>query len=348
MTPLNGQQKQLLFDYSLGLTSEHENAETERLLASSEEASDIYKTLRASLAPLDCVEPEVCPGDLADRTLDRLRQEAQVPAGVDRVDELLAEERAATTTIKVPFWRNWGDIAAVAAVIVLFVGVLLPTLSFARQKYLQTRCQAQLAGIYQGVAGYAGDNEGHLPTVAMTPGSPWWKVGYQGSENHSNTRRAWQLVRQGYVPLERFICPGRRESRKLRFDTIRIENYNDFPGRMYIQFSMRLVCPQSQGRGLTERRVIFADLNPISERLPASYAEPLRLRLGSDLLTSNSTSHSGRGQNVLLCDGSVEFARERHTRSSDDDIYTLVEMSDGCEVTGCEVPSSEADAFLVP
>jgi hypothetical protein len=348
MTPLNSQQKQLLFDYSLGLTSEQENAEAEGLLASSQEASAICQTIRAALSPLDSLEPEICPDTLAERTIGRLQERARAMSGADRLEELLAAESAGPSVIKVPFWRNWGDIAAVAAVLVLFVGVLLPTLSFARQKYWQSRCQAQLGGIYKGLANYVADNNGQMPSVAMAPGSPWWKVGYQGAENHSNTRRAWPLVQQGYVPLERFVCAGRRESRKLRYDTIKVENYNDFPGRAYIHYSIRLGCPQSQSQGLTLKRVIFADLNPISERLPTTYSEPFRLRLSPDLLTANSANHSGRGQNTLCCDGSVEFVRVRHTSFSDDDFYTLTEMSDGCEVTGCEVPSCETDAFLVP
>ncbi len=348
MTPLNSQQKQLLFDYSLGLTSEHENAEARRLLAFSQEASEVYRAVRLALSPLDSLEPEVCPDDLVDRTISRLQEEAQLASGRDRLEELLTGAAADATIVRVPFWRNWGDIAAVAAVVVLFVGVLLPTLGFARQKYFQTRCQSQLAGIYTGLADYVSDHEGQMPSVAMAPGAPWWKVGYQGVENHSNTRRAWPLVQQRYVPLKRFVCAGRRESRNLRFDTVKIENYNDFPGRAYIHFSVRLGCPQSPELGLTQRKVIFADLNPISERLPATYSEPFRLRMGSDLMTSNSANHNRRGQNVLYCDGSVEFLRERHTSLSDDDFYTLAEMSDGCEVTGCEVPSCDTDAFLVP
>ncbi len=348
MTWLNAQQKQLLFDYSLRLTSTAENTEAELLLASSEEASQVYHSFRAALAPLDSLEPEVCPDELAGQTVDRLIGAARARSKRDQPGTLPTDEGSGPTIVRIPFWRNWGEIAAVAAAIILFVGVLLPTLSFARQKYFQTRCQGQLAGIYEGLTAYAGDHGGQLPTVAMAPGAPWWKVGYQGQENHSNTRRAWQLVRQRYVPLERFICPGRTEARQIRFDAIEIDNYNDFPTRVFIQFSTRLMCPQSTEQKLAQRRVIFADLNPISERLPASHGETFRLRLDPDLMTSNSTSHNGRGQNVLLCDGSVHFVRVRHTRFSDDDFYTLDEMSDGSEVTGCEVPSCETDAFLVP
>lgn len=348
MTPLNSQQQQLLFDYSLGLTSAEENAEAEGLLASNAEALLIHQAFKAALEPLDSLEHQVCPADLEERTLNRLCQAAQLASEQDRLEAVPAGEATDSKTIKIPFWRNWGDIAAAAAAIILFVGVLLPTLNFARERYFQTRCQAQLAGIYQGLAEYAADNEGRLPTVAVEPGSPWWKVGYQGDENHSNSRRAWQLVRQGYVPLERFVCPGRSESRGLPFEAVKIQKYNDFPDRAYIQFSTRLAGPQSPERYLTEDTVLFADLNPIAERFPASYTEPLRLRLNRELLSANSTSHGRRGQNVLLYGGSVRFVRERFIDGSEDDFYTLDEMSDGTQVTGREVPSCETDAFLIP
>ena len=39
MTPLTDEQKQLVFDYSFDLTSEHESAEAERLLATNREAA---------------------------------------------------------------------------------------------------------------------------------------------------------------------------------------------------------------------------------------------------------------------------------------------------------------------
>jgi hypothetical protein len=182
----------------------------------------------------------------------------------------------------------------------------------------------------------------------MAPGAPWWKVGYQGQENHSNTRGTWQLVQQGYVPIDQFSCPGRRESGEMPADATQVAGYNDFPDRVYIQYSTRLVCPKASQSDSSQTRVLLSDRNPISEQLPSSYDDALHLRLSRDLLTANSTSHSGRGQNVLLSDGSVHFVRQRRTPFSEDDIYTLAEMSDGSEMTGCEVPSCETDAFLVP
>jgi hypothetical protein len=65
-------------------------------------------------------------------------------------------------------------------------------------------------------------------------------------------------------------------------------------------------------------------------------------------MRANSANHRGRGQNVLLNDGSVEFKKERHTSLSEDDIYILQDMSCGTEVTGCERPSCSEDFFLGP
>ena len=199
MTPLDNDQQELLFDHAMGLTSGSDAAEADRLLATYPEAVHIYETLRNALAPLDSLDVEPCPHLLVERTISGLKEKAQVGAGQHRLEELLQAEQVGPVRFKIPFWRNWGDIAAVAAVLVLFVGVVLPALGFSRQRYWQQRCQAQLAGIHNGVASYVSEHDGQLPRVPMAPGSPWWKVGYQGSENHSNTRRGWLLVQQGYV-----------------------------------------------------------------------------------------------------------------------------------------------------
>jgi len=348
MTPLESQQLQLLFDHALGLTTEDEAAEAERLLAAEPEAASFYDGLRNTLSPLDSLEVEPCPDVLAERTISSLQQRAQDSAGQTGLEQLLEAEKVATTRVRIPFWRNWGDLAAVAAVLVLFVGVVLPALGFTRQRYWQQQCQMQLGSVHGGMANYVAEHDGQLPSVPVTPGSPWWKVGYQGEENHSNTRRVWILAKQGYVDPSRFVCPGRQQGRKLQFDNLDVARYNDFPERAYVNYSMRIGCPEAKEQGLTTRRVILADMNPIAEKLPTDYSAPFSLRMCQELLTSNSSNHNRRGQNVLFCDGSVEFTRRRHTSISEDDIYTLTDMADGCEVRGYEVPSCETDAFLAP
>ena len=236
-------------------------------------------------------------------------------------------EQVAGPAIRIPFWRNWGDIAAVAAVLVLFVGVGLPTLGFARQKYWQARCQANQAAVHEGLANYAAEHEGRLPGLAVDAGSPWWKVGYQGPEDYSNTRQGWRFVREGYVSPEKFLCPARGVEGRVSFDRLKVEDYSDFPHREFIGFSIRINCPQSREVGLTPRKVLMADRNPIAERLPTDYSAEFRLRIDQELLGANSrttmggdrtycsamvrSSSSARGLSVLPVTISIRWRRCR-------------------------------------
>jgi hypothetical protein len=347
MTPLSDQQKQLLFDHALGLTSETETVEVERLLESHEEAARIHSVFESALSPLDNWEIEPCPDRLVDATMARFREAFEQESSNERLSELVAAQQKGGRVIRIPFWRNFANMAAVAAAIVLFGGIVVPALGLSRQKYYQERCQSQLKGVYAGLANYVSDHDGKMPHVEMAAGAPWWKVGYQGQENQSNTRHVWLLVRQGYLHSDDFVCPAAKKGRAERLDAQKASQYNDFPVRQYVQFSMRMCCPQFGQMTLGQRRAILADLNPISEQLPSDYSSPFSLRLSKELM-GNSPNHNRRGQNVLFCDDSVEFASRRTVKNSIDDIYTLNQMCDGCEITGTEVPASNDDTFLVP
>jgi hypothetical protein len=350
MTSLNNQQKQLLFDYCIGLTSEKEAAEAKELIASSKEAAQIHSKLKAALAPLETLEPESCPDELVDGTIWRLNNLAR--SSQLRLQQLLAAEQTRSKTTKTRLWRNLGQIAAAAAVILIAAGILFPSLSFARQKYWQRCCQAQLARMGQGINLYSRDHDGKLPAVAIARGAPLWKVGYQGSENHSNTRNMWLLVKGNYVEPADFVCPGRKRGRALRrairFDLSQVKKDHDFPASAYIPYSCRVRCSKSTRPLPRGRKILIADLSPLFENLPDDFSKPFRLRLSRDLLILNSINHNRRGQNVLFRDGSVKFIKKRHTDISNDDIFTLQEMRPGGEVRGYELPSCETDDFLAP
>lgn len=346
MTSLSDREKQLLFDYCLGLTSEQETIEAESLIASNEQAAAIHSKLKSAVAPLECVSPEACPEALAERTIMRLK--AAADTGREHLEQLLATEQARKSTIKLLGFRgNWGEVVAIAAILMIITAIGIPSLGFARQKYWQHRCQVQLGSIFQGLANYVSDHDEQLPAVAATAGEPWWKVGYQGRENHSNTRPVWLLVKRGYVKPEKFVCPGRRQTKKLQFDLLRVEDYHDFPSRAYVSISFRLRCKEDK-RDLSGRKVMMADLNPLLEELPTDYSRPLRLRVCEEMLKSNSYNHNRRGQNVMFSDGSIVFARARYVGEQQDDIFTLRDMSCGSEVKGCERPSCVTDTFLAP
>jgi prepilin-type processing-associated H-X9-DG protein len=348
MTPLSDAQKQLLFDYSFGMTCEREAAEAEQLLSSSDEAAQLYDLLKSALSPLENVELEPCPDELAERTVLRLKEQARIARGQGQLDRLLAGEQARTLPLRVPFLRNWTEVAAMAAVLVLFMSVLLPAFGLARQKQWQSHCQSHFGGIYSGLADYVSDHDNQLPTVATAQGGPWWKVGTQGPESPSNTRRAWILVKDGYVPIDTFSCPARRDIAVPDLATLVVANFNDFPARSYIHFSVRIDGPQSSRPALGRKRVFLADLNPLSEQFPRDISASPSIELCDSLLKANSRNHRDRGQNILFCDGSVEFTKTRRTSVSDDDIYILRGMSCGCKVNGSERPASEDDTFVAP
>jgi anti-sigma-K factor RskA len=69
MKQLKKRQKELLFDYCIGITSEKETAEFEKLISSNKEAIDIRRKLKEAFAPLESIRPEPCPSVLVERTI---------------------------------------------------------------------------------------------------------------------------------------------------------------------------------------------------------------------------------------------------------------------------------------
>jgi len=189
MTSLTNQQKQLLFDYCIGLTSEKQAAEAEALLFSNEEAAEFHSKLKAALSPLEVLQPEPCPVNLAEDTIWRLNNLAH--SSQLQLQQLLATEETRDTAANSRLWWNMGKMVAAAAVVLIVLGTWFAPLDFARQKYWQMCCQTQLGRIFGGLDNYLSDHDDQMPAVATTAGSPWWKVGYQGSENLSTTRNMW-------------------------------------------------------------------------------------------------------------------------------------------------------------
>ncbi len=347
MTPLNNQQKQLIFDYCMGLTSSEEKAEAQRLITSNQEAAEIHSRLKAAVAPLDTFEQENCPDDLAESTVYRLNNLARTSQL--RLEQLLAAEQIRSSSFKTGIWRSISQRLTMAAMFMIVGGVAITALNlvakFARQKSWQQMCQMQLANVWQGINNYSSDNNGQLPAMASIAGEPWWKVGYQGKENYSNTRPVWLLVKGGYVDPSYFVCPGVVNGKRIQLDGSQIKNcYNDFPDRKYVTYSFRITQNKLPAESMFGGRILMSDLNPLFEKLPDHNGQ-LILRPSGNLLTINSIGHNRRGQNVLFGDGSISFVKVRRVGIDGDDIFTLWNTP---VYKGCEVPSSEADVFLAP
>jgi len=343
--PLNNEQKELIFNYCMGLTNQEESAEADHLIFSNEQAQEIHSKLQNILQPLEQTEFENCPDSLAERTVSRLNKAAR--DGQERLESLLATEQTKTIKLRSPVY-NFGKVLAAAAAILIFAGLFFTSTNYMRHHSWNQQCKIQLSNIYSGLQNYMLDYDGKMPCTGMQEGQPWWKVGYQGDENSSNTRRVWLLVKEGYVKdLRNFRCPGNKKSRELEplLSNIDIDKFNDFPTRWHITYSVRLRCPTSATEETKGQKVLIADLNPLFEQLPEDYSGQLILKLDDKLRNLNSISHNRKGQNVLFYNGGVTYTKERHTNISQDDIYTLRDTE---IYRGIEIPTTESDDFLAP
>ncbi len=347
MITLNSEQKQLLFDYCMGLTSQKQSADAEALISSNQAAAEIHAKLKSTLGPLDNLEPEPCPDALAEHTILRLND--LVNSSQERLHQLLDIEQTREVAARKWRWTSFAGRLATAAVFVIAASALLPALGYSRYHSRLQRCRVQQHGFFQGLTNYVLDHDGQQPAVATTAGAPWWKVGYQGIENHSNTRKIYLLVQGDYVELSSFACPGSKRSKIIQANPSEIRAYKDFPDRNCVTYSFRINCRLMGNAQLLCQKVVMADCNPLFEDLPEDFSEAFRLQIDGKSSTLNSRNHSyfgnRRGQNILLADGHVEFLRTRHFDVSKDDIFTL---QDTDVYQGSEVPSCEKDFFLAP
>jgi hypothetical protein len=346
MSSLSNEQKRLLFDYCLGLTLPEETAEAKTLISSDKDAAQLHSKLKASLSPLESLQGERCPDELAQRTVERLGNCAR--STHLQLQQLITAEQAKTAPTTNRAWWSLGRIAAAAAMFLIVAAITFPTIRRVRENHRITLCQAGLARIWHGMEQYKHEHDERMPAVAIPAGAPWWKVGYQGKENHSASRSMWLLVKGNYAKPADFICPGKKRTLEIAADDLEVDNYNDFPGRNYILYSIRIRCNKSSSPQARSRKVLIADLSPLFENLPNDFDKPFTLELDQKLFRSNSINHSRRGQNVLFCDGTVKFMKHRHIKITNDDIFTLQSMCIGGRIQGCEVPDCESDTFLAP
>ena len=343
MAWLSIEQKQLLFDHAIGLASDNASVEAEKLISSNIEASQIYTKIRKLLEPLDAVEVELCPDSLVKSTIIRLKSASD--ASHIRLEKLIEKEEHHKSYSKTRLLPNLMRITAAAALILIAISIWFAPLKRLRLNSWQRACQYQMGQIGLGINNYKADHDSRVPAVTAAAGSPWWKVGNQGNENHSNTRNTYLLIKKGYLNPEDFICPGRKDCDKQGFDVSQINKYNDFPSRNCVTYSMRIFCNAPKKHHYRSVQPLISDLNPLFEKLPQCDSNSLMLKLSDELMKINSLNHNRRGQNVLFTDGSVKFLKTRLLKSTQDDIFTLQRTS---LYNGCEIPSCPNDMFLAP
>ncbi len=284
---------------------------------------------------LDHCGVEQLPDDLVSRTLVRVRQIKQQ----DRFDRQI--EQLSGGGIGGGLW--WGELAAMAAVVLVGVSLLLPALNRVRGDARRAACAGNLGAAGAAIGRYAAGFGNQLPRGQVTPGSVWWNVGqhhrkHESGAMQSNSAHLYLLVRMGYVSADTLRCPDNASSVR-GLDA----SLQDWPHAKAVSYSYQNQYTTKPLRlDMLPKMAILADKNPMFVDRSDGRAG-LRYRSDMDPQTP-SAMHGGRGQNILTSAGSVVWS-EQPTGPNGDNIWLIRGVR---EYRGTEAPADADDSFLVP
>jgi hypothetical protein len=227
---------------------------------------------------------------------------------VEDADETLVH----ATLARIDRYEEAPDFITVAAVLLIGVGVLWPIISSVRQEALRAACGNNMRGLAYAFSQYAADNKSAIPMAMAGPLHGW--------DRASNVLNLEPLVSGNYCTAGHLNCPGHHHS-------------SSSMAGVGPSYSYRLVPAGSRiGWGTTRVTVILGDLNPIVDAAYSGrHLPPL----------SVSLNHNGRGQNVLVTDGSSMWLDQPMVGR--DNIW-LPHHTD--RLRGGEGPADESDIFM--
>ena len=374
MNHLSHEEQEKILDFYFRCGQQEDIDDGRDLIAAKPEAAKLYSKLEETLTDLDHMKYEPCPDNLVDLTIARLKLAASVQkiaandSSNSKLHQLLQKEQdnlAQTTqenyyqpqtseqNLKPNFHHRLGELLATAAAIMVIFSILFPVGGAMRNANRKIVCQNNLRQVGSAFSTFANDHENEVAESRVQAGNPWWKIGSQTPEAHSNTRYPWQLVKQGYVKGKVFVCKGNIGANPIEYDPSRMSAFYDFPCRKNISYSFMLFCDENADALQKRRKVIAGDLNPHFQKINTtqqnyqSRNEFEKILLDEQLKQMMSASHGGKGQNILYCDGAVQWIKVRVIahNSETDDIFTIQGVD---EYTGKEVPTNTDDVFLAP
>lgn len=235
------------------------------------------------------------------------------------------------------------DLVSIAALLLIGASLVLPVVGAVRDQQNQAMCANNMLASALGLSNYAADNDGSLPVVsAGFSGGPWWNVGDPRSSNSANL---FLLARGQYVAMDDLACAGNRLAPTLLADA----SARDWRGLDEVSYAYRIMRGGRAAHWSEPRRfVVMSDRSPVVVRAVRGYAIDPR---------ENSPNHEGRGQEILLSDGSVRWldspmvtARDNLwlPRPIEDAIRRFEGEAPADTLSGYESPASLEDAFVGP
>ncbi len=268
-------------------------------------------------------------------------------------------------------------------------------LEYHRELSRRTVCASNLKGIATGLYTYGNEsgelwaNSAHrVPQQAGAGETDYTRaIGSYRSRDTANmlprpmvlstTRNLWLLVRQGLNNPPEFICPSTGDQPNREPDARGFYDFGEgsIMGEVDVDDAKRFYRQVSYGYQISygnlgipgsnrdARMVLGAEKGPYGAAIEAGRAAPPRNLLtqnsaAKDWRPFNSPNHKGRGQNVLVADGHIEFAETPLAGIGGDNIYTrwsdqgatVIERLRGDPPTpgGKETPMANTDTFVYP
>lgn len=247
------------------------------------------------------------------------------------------------------------------SVIILLLGLVLPTLARMRALARRTSCGANVREVTRGAIAYGLDGSNHrgstayaLPAVELTAGDAWW------NRESGNPGSLWLLMKRKYLQGEVFVCPGAARAFDHEPMTMAGEPNGFAPGTLSYSY-VSMVKPDGALGGrpsdawvvTTESRlypaefIIVGDLNPRCNIGEAGFPNDGDLE---SVDYANSKNHAGEGQNVGRLDESADWFVQSSGQGVDD-IYRSQEESregDGLRASSDGDAGLMTDVFLIP
>jgi len=325
-----------LLDLHLGHLTPAEHQACQARLVADPQLAQQDRALRTLFAALGSWTREPAPTGLPARVLARVANVGAPPRLIRASAELT--DAAEATEGRIIRLGNLRDIVAVAAMIVLMVGVGVPSLLNMRDRNLRMGCSQNLALVGQALQQYASTYASSLPFVGWKPGASWRPSSDPNVLTISNRRHVYPLLVGRFIVDPRvLVCPGRGgvpmppDQVRQRSDFLESRNFS------YAYYNMAGVRPSRTDH---PQLPVMADDNPAFDE-----GVPLFDRLGwTDRTQRNSPAHGGRGQNVLTLAGHMKWTTDPNSGIDGDNIWTL----QGVELyNGQEGPTSPNDAHLI-
>ncbi|MBX3380590.1 MAG: hypothetical protein KF805_10890 [Phycisphaeraceae bacterium] len=306
-------------------------------------------------------EASATPTSLHDRAsrhqrLAEIVRESDIvatPLLVERTFQAVASQVAANRAqgIITPTSRGWriSDLISVAAMVLIGVSILWPTMSYVSQKGRQFGCKSNLGSVASAMGLYAGNHRDSLPVAtAGFGGAPWWDV--SPAKPQANSANLFTLARTGYSKLRDLACSGNPNA---VVGEVKQGTY-DWPDLDSISYSYQIMAGEQRPNWCGGQKaapvsiVLLADRSPVVLRaVRKQVIDPME----------NSPNHGGTGQYALFADGSVSWMTTPERPDGDNIwlpraieamIQQAAKFHQSGRLEGFEIPVDARDSFVGP